>query len=319
MPDLNLEFYKKLYLIRRAEVGIQKYYFEDEMKTPMHMSMGEEALVVGVCQALKDEDQVLGTYRSHALYLAKTGETDEFFAEMYGKATGKIRGRAGSMHLSAPEKGFIGASAIVGGTIPIAVGAAFANKRKKNGKIVATFFGDGAIDEGCFWESLNIACLMNLPVLFICEDNGFAVHTSATERHGYKSITDIVSKFNCNVFQSETTDVEAIYKLTSDAIKSVEQNQMPAFLHLKYYRYLEHVGVSEDFDAGYRSKEEFEKWQEKDPVDLQRIKLLEKGFKEEEIKKLEKEIDDKIENSIKLAKEAPFIDSKDTYKDVFAI
>lgn len=317
MSKLNLDLYKKLYLIRRAEKAICEHYPEDEMKTPMHMSMGEEAIVVGVCQALKAEDQVFGTYRSHALYLAKAGETDKFFAEMYGKVTGGAKGKAGSMHLSFLAAGFMGASAIVAGNIPVAVGAAFANKFKKNNKIVAVFFGDGAIDEGNFWESLNVACLMKLPILFICEDNGFAVYTPIHKRHGYKSITEIVSKYNCNVFREETTDAEVIYELSRKAINLAESTQTPSFLHLKYYRYLDHIGVNEDFDAGYRSKKEFEKWYKKDPIDLQRKKLLKIGIKEEELKKLEKEIDNQLENSIALAKKAPLADVVEIYKNVF--
>ncbi len=317
MSKLNLELYKKLYLIRKAEAEIRKHYPEDEMKTPMHMSMGGEAISVGVCQALKKKDQVFGTYRSHALYLAKASETDKFFAEMYGKTTGGAKGKAGSMHLSAPEDGMMGAFAIVGSIIPVAVGAAFANKKKKNGKIVAVFFGDGAIDEGNFWESLNVACLMKLPVLFVCEDNGFAVHTPGFIRHGYKSITDIVSKFHCKVFQKSTTDAEVIYKLSRKAIGALKKSQMPCFLHLKYYRYLEHVGINEDFDAGYRSKKEFEKWYKKDPVAIQRKKLLKSGIKEKKIIKLEKEIDGQIKTSIILAEKAPLAKVSEVYKDVF--
>jgi len=315
--ELNLKLYKSLYLIRRAEIEIREYYFEDEMKTPMHMSMGEEAIVTGVCQALNDKDQVLGTYRSHALYLAKVSETDKFFAEMYGKKTGMAKGKAGSMHLSAPEMGFMSSSAIVASIIPAAVGVAFANKIKKNNKITAVFFGDGAIDEGDFWESLNAACLWGIPILFVCEDNGFAVHTSADKRHGYKSITDITSKFNCNVFEEKSTDVEVIYKLTKKAIRLMKKNKKPCFLHLKYYRYLEHVGVNEDFNAGYRSKKEFEKWYKKDPVILERKKLLKLGVREKAIKRIEDRIDSKIKRSIKLAKIAPFSKASELYQDVF--
>jgi pyruvate dehydrogenase E1 component alpha subunit len=209
--------------------------------------------------------------------LAKTGETDKFFAEMYGKKTGGAKGKAGSMHLSLPELGAVSMSAIVAGAIPMAVGAAFANKKKRNNKIVAVFFGDGAIDEGNFWESLNIACLMNLPIIFVCEDNGFAMHTPGRQRHGYKSIADIISKFNCNVLKTKTTDVEIIYNLTKKAVKLMKKTRMPCFLYTEYYRYLEHVGISEDFDAGYRFKEEFQIWRRKDPVDLQREKLLKSG------------------------------------------
>jgi len=317
MPKLNFDLYKKLYLIRSAEKSIQKYYFENEMRTPMHMSMGEEAIVAGICLALGKDSQVFGTYRSHGLYLAKTGETDKFFAEMYGKETGGAKGKAGSMHLSLPEMGMMGTSAIVAGVISVAVGASFANKRKKNNKTTAVFFGDGAIDEGSFWESLNIACLMQLPVLFVCEDNGFAVHTPNTLRHGYKSIADIVSKFDCNVLKTETTDAETIYNLAKKAIGLIKKNKRPCFLYAKYYRYLEHVGVNEDFSAGYRSKKEFEKWQKKDPIDLQRKKLLNLGVTEEKVKELEKVIDGQIENSIKSAKQAPFAEVAEAYKDVF--
>lgn len=315
--ELSIDLYKKLYLIRKAETEIQKYYFEDEMKTPMHMSMGEEAIVTGVCQALRDRDQVLGTYRSHALYLAKTGETDKFFAEMYGKSTGVAKGKAGSMHLSAPEMGFTGASAIVASIIPVAVGVAFANKIMKNDKITAVFFGDGAIDEGDFWESLNAACLWKIPILFICEDNAFAIHSPISERHGYRSITEIVSKFNCNVLKGESTDAEIICKLTEKAIKLMKKNKKPCFLHFRYYRYLEHVGVNEDFDADYRSRKEFKKWYKKDPILLQRKKLLKLGVKETMVKKIENRINNKIKKSIEVAKVAPFSKINEIYQDIF--
>lgn len=317
MSKINLELYKKLYLIRRAEKGIREYYSENEMKTPMHMSMGEEAIVVGVCEALGEKNQVFGTYRSHGLYLAKTGETDKFFAEMYGKETGGARGKAGSMHLSLPEIGMMGTSAIVSGIIPVGCGSAFANKIKKNNKTVAIFFGDGAIDEGSFWESLNVACSMKLPVLFVCQDNGLAVHTEGSVRHGYKSIADIISKFDCNVLKTDTTDAEIIYNLAQKSMKLIKKNKKPCFIHAKYYRYLEHVGVNEDFNAGYRSKKEFEKWFKKDPVGLQRKKLLKFGAKAGIIKKIEEVIDEQVENSIKLAKKAPFAEASEAYEDIF--
>ncbi|MHB9127870.1 MAG: thiamine pyrophosphate-dependent enzyme [Candidatus Humimicrobiaceae bacterium] len=162
-PNINIALYKTMYMIRRTEEVIQYHYLEDEMKTPMHMSMGEEAIATGVCHALKPEDQILGSYRNHGIYIAKTQETDKFFAEMYGKVTGTSKGKAGSMHLLAPGSGLVCTSAIVGSSIPVAIGFAFANKYSKNNKIAAVFFGDGAIDEGVFWESLNFACLKKLP------------------------------------------------------------------------------------------------------------------------------------------------------------
>ncbi len=310
--------YKKLYRIRCAEEAIIAHYMEDEMKTPMHMSMGGEAIAVGVCDAIGSRGAVYCTYRSHAVYLAMAGETDAFFAELYGKATGVAGGKAGSMHLSAPEHGFMGASAIVGTTIPLAVGSAFAGRMIGNKKIAAVFFGDGAIDEGVFWESLNLACVMRLPVIFICEDNSLAVHSFDHARHGYRSIAKIVAGFDCRVMTSQSTDVERIHEITQQAIAHATKKQMPVFLHLKYYRYLEHVGVNEDFDAGYRSRKEFEVWKRKDPVALQRKKLLALGMSERAVKKLEHTILTHIEHSIVKAQKAPFPKPSDLMKHIFA-
>lgn len=314
--ELNLELYKKLYLIRSSEMAIIKYYSENDMKTPMHMSYGSEAISVGVCHALGDRGQIFATYRSHAAFLAKTQDIDYFFAEIYAKDTSPIKGKGGSMHLCHPQCDFMGTSAIVSSNIPVAVGAAFANKIKGRDKIACVFFGDGAIDEGVFWESLNVACLKKLPIIFICEDNGLAVHTSTKIRRGYDSITDIVSKFNCFVLESDSTDVVKIHDLALQA-KEYVAGQSPVFMNLKYYRYLEHVGINEDFDAGYRSKKEFEEWYNKDPVKIQRLKLLGLGFEDNIIENIEKDIEEKIYQSVSRAKNALLSDCKEAYKDVF--
>jgi len=314
VSKLSFGLYKKLYTIRRAEELIVEHYPEDEMKTPMHMSMGQEAIPVGVCQALTPEDQIFASYRSHAAFLAKTEDTDGFFGELYGKQTGTARGKAGSMHLAAPDQGHLCSSAIVASCIPLAVGAAFANKQRRNGKVCCVFFGDGALDEGVLWESLNVACVMKLPVLFVCEDNHFAVHTPTRMRQGYKSITDIIGRFDCNVFQEDTTDVEAIYRLALSALESIGK---PAFLHLKCYRYLEHVGILEDFNAGYRSKLEFDAWYKRDCLAVQRKRLLADGYSEEDIISAEKLIDEQIANSIRQARAASFPKPEELYRGVF--
>jgi TPP-dependent pyruvate/acetoin dehydrogenase alpha subunit len=313
---LNLELYKKMFLIRRSEEKIIEFYPEDEMKTPMHMSMGGEAISAGVCQALRSEDQVFGTYRSHGIFLAKTGDTNDFFAEMYGKDTALLKGKGGSMHMCAPDHGFMGTSGIVATAIPVAVGAAFANKTTGNNRVVAVFFGDGATDEGVFWESLNVACLMKLPIVFVCEDNGFAVHTPGSDRRGYRSLPDIVSKFHCHVLTSKSTDAEEIYELFLKGLGLMRETESPLFFHCKYYRYLEHVGVNEDFSAGYRSKEEFLKWHKRDPVRCQRSKLKKAGYSEKELKEIEKSIDEKIMKSLLRAKEASYCDISELTKEV---
>jgi TPP-dependent pyruvate/acetoin dehydrogenase alpha subunit len=314
---LHTELYKKAYLIRRAEQGIIDHYASDAMKTPMHMSMGEEAITSGVCQALKKTDYVLGTYRSHALYLAKTGDPKKFFAEMYGKVTGIADGKAGSMHLSAPEAGYLLGSAIVAASIPVSLGVAYANVARKTGSMTAVFFGDGAIEEGVFWESLNFASLKGLPILFICEDNGLAVHSDLRSRHGYSSIKNIVSRFNCLVFESASTDAEVIYKITMAAIHKVKTLRRPAFLHLKYYRYLGHIGTQEDFNVGYRSRNEFYAWRKVDPVALLRKKLTADGLGEKRITAMERKIETGVERAIREAERAPFPKKNKLYENVF--
>lgn len=314
---LNYQLYKKLYQVRKSEEFIVKLFGENEMKCPMHMSLGQEFIPVGVLHALTKEDMVFATYRSHAVYIAKTGETETFFAELYGKKTGTGEGKAGSMHLSAIEHGFMASSAIVASAIPIALGAAFANKSRKQGNVVAVFFGDGACDEGAFWESLNIACVMKLPVLFVCEDNGYAVNTPKYIRQGYQSITSTVSTFECTVFESATTDVEDIYYLAQNAIESIKRLGKPAFIRAECYRYLAHVGIHEDFDEGYRSESEFRQWHEKDCLAIQRQKLLANGLKENVVRDAERFIFESIEQSIFKAKETPFCDDSRCLAGVF--
>lgn len=315
---MNRGMYEAMYQIRSAELAIMQEYPSDAMKTPMHMSMGEEAIVVGVSQALGRDAHVLGTYRSHALYLARARETDKFFAELFGKSTGLVQGRGGSMHLVATHDGLLGTSAIVGSTISVATGVAYAHKLQKDKTITAVFFGDGAVDEGTFWESLNVACLMKLPIMFVCEDNGFAVHVPKAERHGYDSLSKNVASFRCDVYDENSTDVEKLYKTTQQALTVMKRTGRPAFLHFNYYRYLEHVGVNEDFDAGYRSKDEYQRWRKKDPIETQRIKLLKLGMSEQSIKRLERAVDDKVAASVTEAKKAPFADPKKVFDHLFA-
>jgi TPP-dependent pyruvate/acetoin dehydrogenase alpha subunit len=314
---LTLELYRKLYTVRRAEEVLIQHYPDDEMKTPMHMSMGQEAVAVGVCQALDLNDQIWSSYRTHAAFLAKTGDSDMFFGELYGKVTGTASGKAGSMHLADPEKGFVAASAIVGSAIPPAVGMAFANKTKRNGMVSSVFFGDGAMDEGAFWESLNVACVMHLPVLMICEDNGLAVHTPTQMRRAYASVSETVESFGLPVFYDDSNDVEQIYSVAKEAVAFIRTQGAPAFLHIKCYRYLEHVGIAQDFDAGYRPISEYNDWLAKDSLGIQRARLRAGGMSEHDVAHAESIIDDQIQRSVQRAMQAPFAALDELHKGVF--
>jgi pyruvate dehydrogenase E1 component alpha subunit len=320
MAKRERRLYEQLYLIRRAEELIVEHYAEDEMKTPVHLSIGQEAIPVGVCEALGPRDRILGTYRSHALYLARTGETDAFFAEMYGRKTGVAGGKAGSMHLSSPAHGLLATSAVVASTIPLALGVAFSALYRGDPARVAVFFGDGATDEGVFWESINYASLRRLPILFVCEDNGLAIHSRHRVRHGYESIGRIVDQFDCAVYASRSTDAAEIGDLAREALRENADSGRPAFLHLECYRYVEHVGPrnDRDFQLGYRREEEFEDWKARDPVALMRGKLIRAEVPGHEIRALEAAIDARLRASIAKARAAEFPAPADLHEDVYA-
>lgn len=316
----SLDFYRTLYLIRGAEARIVEHYGEDEMRTPMHMSMGQEVASVAVAHALGSTGQVYGFYRSHALFLAMTQDPGRFFGELYGRVNGTAYGKAGSMHLASPEDGLLCTSAIVGSTIPAAVGTAFANKRLNNGRVCAVLFGDGALETGDFWESLNAACALRVPLLFVCEDNGYAVHTPLAVRHGFDRIVDVVRQFHCTVFEEKSTDVEVVYARVLEAIAALDQGGAscgPSFLWVKTYRYLDHIGVTDDFDVGYRTREEFEAWRALDPMDLQRQRLLDQGLSEMDLSAEERHVDARLDAALRAAQSAPLPSAEELHVGVF--
>lgn len=315
--EASLSLYRTLYLTRRCEEVIVRIYPDDEMKTPMHMSMGQEAVSVGVCKALNGNGDVIASYRSHATYLAQTENHAAFFGELHGRVNGTANGKGGSMHLSDIPSGMLGSTGIVAAGIPLAIGAAYANQQSDPGRVVAVFFGDGATDEAAFWESLNIACVMELPVLFVCEDNDLAVHTRKAQRQGFKSLPDVVRQYDCLVFEDDTNDVESIYTLTREAIDQVTQKGMPAFLNIHTYRYLEPCGTTMDSEAPYRSSEEDAYWKSKDCISSQRQRLRDHGFDEREIIELEASIDASVEASVAAAKASPHPDPETLYYGVF--
>jgi len=313
--ETKLKLYEKMFLIRAVEEKIIEHYPDDDMKTPMHMSMGSEFISTGVLHALGKRAQVFSSYRSHAPYLARTGDTDKFFAEMYGRIGGTSDGKGGSMHLADPDKGFMYSSGIVASCIPVAVGAAYANKVKGNGKIAVVFFGDGATNEGNFWESLNLACLLQVPVLFVCEDNGLAVHTKREDRNGYISLTRILRGFECEAFKNFTGDVMYVYRQTLASIKYLNENR-PVLMQVGYCRYLEHVGINGDWHQEYRNPDEYQKWVEKDAVHKLRVELIRRGM-EEQIKRLEYKIELRVDTSVVKAMQAKSAPPHIAYSGVY--
>lgn len=271
-------------LIRLVEERIIELYPSDKIQSPVHLSIGQEAVAVGVCDALRPDDIVFATYRSHAFYIAKGGKLDRMFAELYGRIGGGAKGKAGSMHLSAPEVGLMGSSAVVASTIPHGVGAALAFKRQKSSRIAVTVFGDGATEEGVYHESLNFASLMQTPVLFLCEDNGLAVHSFRKVRQSY-NLQKFAEIYGIRTRRlEEGWDLLKVREATLEAAEEVRKGQ-PFVLEIATSRYKEHVGVGEDFHFQYRTRDAVDAWMKHDPL------VSETGLVREMTPELMREID----------------------------
>jgi TPP-dependent pyruvate/acetoin dehydrogenase alpha subunit len=290
------DFYRQLYLIRRVEERISEIYPSDKIKSPVHLSIGQEAVAVGVCQALSPDDFVSGTYRGHATYLARGGDLRGMFAELYGKGSGVARGKGGSMHLVDIAQGVLGTSAVVGTTVPIAVGYALAQKARGTGRVVAAFFGDGATEEGAFYESLNFAALHRLPVLFVCENNFLAIHEPITKRQATDRLVERVATFGMPAVRVTSGDVFEIYDRTMALLDHVRDGKGPAFIECHTYRWREHVGPGEDYEAGYRDRAELQAWQAKDPV-----AVVGSALPAEQRQKIEAEVEQSIEDAVNFA------------------
>ena len=306
-------FYRALYRIRRVEEEIAAIYPTDKIKSPVHLSIGQEAVSVGICEALGRDDVVFGTYRSHALYLAKGGDLPKMIAELYGKLDGCAKGKGGSMHLIDVAARVMGASAVVGTTIPQAVGFAYALKLQRKDSVVVSVFGDGAVDEGVFHESLNFAALKSLPIIFVCENNLYAIHTHQLRRQKVNNICERARIHGMPAEQIPDNDVVRIYERVNGAVGRIRSGQPgPFFFECLTYRLKEHVGPNDDFQLGYRSREEAEPWIEADP-----IKQLGDRLEPQRRREIETSVEAEIGDAFAFAERSPFPQAAELYTDVF--
>jgi TPP-dependent pyruvate/acetoin dehydrogenase alpha subunit len=303
--------YKALYRIRVLEEELARIYPTDKIKSPIHLSIGQEAVSVGVCEALEPADVVFGTYRSHALYLAKGGDMKEMVAELFGKATGCAGGKGGSMHLISTEAGMMGASAVVGTTIANAVGYAYALQHQDRDNLVVSFFGDGASEEGVFAESLNFAALKRLPVLFVCENNGYAIHTSQERRQGRPDICARARAYGIPAERIEHNDVLYLFERTRSIAAKVRSGAGPYFLEVMTYRWREHVGPNNDFRLGYRTEDEAIPW-----IETDQVTRLEAMLAPERRQQIQEEVEAEVEAALLFAEESPEPESAELYTDV---
>jgi TPP-dependent pyruvate/acetoin dehydrogenase alpha subunit len=311
-PNLA-RIYRKLQLIRRAEEEIARIYPSDKIKSPVHLSIGQEAVAVGICDPLRPDDVVSGTYRSHAAYIAKGGDLPAMFAELFGKDTGCARGKGGSMHIVGIDQYILGTSAVVGTTIAIAVGYALALQREGKHRVVAAFFGDGGTEEGVFYESLNFAALHKLPVLFVCENNGYAIHTHVSKRWATTRLCERVGTYGIPTHQICDANVLTLWERAVEAYASIRQGSGPVFIECQTYRWKEHVGPGEDYDAGYRTHDELRPWVENDQVRIigERLELAVKS-------EIDSAIEREIAAAIQFAETSPFPDPEELYTNVYA-
>ena len=261
------KLFESMLRIRLVEESIADKYSEQKMRCPTHLSIGQEAIAVGVCANLTSQDQVLSTHRAHAHYLAKGGCLNSMMAEIYGKASGCSKGMGGSMHLIDTSVGFMGSTAIVGNTIPVAVGLALEKKLTRKKSIACVFFGDGATEEGAFYESVNFAIIHSLPILFICENNLYSVYSGLEVRQPVdRKIYKMVSALGISAQHGNGNDVEEVARKVKHAKTMILKSGGPQFLEFDTYRWREHCGPNFVNNIGYREESEFLKWKKKDPL-----------------------------------------------------
>lgn len=267
VPASRIEsLYRAMLRIRRVEEAIAERYAAQEMRCPVHLSIGQEAVAAGVCAALARQDGVFSNHRAHAHYLAKGGALTAMLAEIYGRAEGCCKGIGGSMHMIDLAAGFLGAVPIVGATVPLAVGAAWAARLRGEDKVIAVFFGDGTFEEGAVYESINFAALHSLPVLFVCENNLYACYTRLSTRQPDRSIHAVAAACGCKAMTVDGNDALAVFDAANSAVADLRAGSHPVFLECPTYRWLEHCGPNSDDDLNYRPQAEVEKWKASCPV-----------------------------------------------------
>lgn len=314
-PNLAYSLHYSMLRIRRIEEALANRYAEQEMRCPMHLCIGQEAIAVGVGAALLVGDKMYSNHRAHGHYLAKGGNLNAMIAELYGRSNGCCGGRGGSMHMIDLDVGFMGATPIVGGTVPVAVGSAWASKLLKNTEVTVIFLGDGCFEEGVVHESLNFAALHHLPILFVCENNDFSVYTRRNERQPDRSIYQIAAAHGIKSAHGDGNDIELVFDLTNKALEDLRAGRGPWFMEFTAYRWREHCGPDFDDHLQYRTSEEIEAGKSDCPIKrFEKIALAAGLFSKAEIEKMERDLKAEIDQSFTFA----LADRKPTLEDARA-
>ena len=311
-----ISIYGQLLRIRKIEEAIAEKYSEWKMRCPVHLSIGQEAIPVGISMYLSKEDHVYSNHRSHGHYFAKGGNLKKMIAELYGKETGCCGGRGGSMHLIDLDIGFMGSTPIVGGTVPLAVGDAWSATLKGEKRVSVIYFGDGCFEEGVLHESMNFATLHKLPVIFVCENNGYSVYTQLKERQASRKIIDIAKAHGLQTHTAEGNDVLDIMEVAYNSIARARDGDGPQFFEFQTYRWLEHCGPDDDDHLNYRPPGELSTWRDKCPIEKLKQHIVKNNTDyEKQFQLIEEDINAEINEAFEFAENSsiPLIDQLDRY------
>ncbi|MDC0456266.1 thiamine pyrophosphate-dependent dehydrogenase E1 component subunit alpha [Candidatus Pelagibacter sp.] len=305
---------------RIVEESIASKYHENKMRCPVHLAIGQEAISAAFYEVVKKNDKTMSSHRAHLHFLAKGGSLNSMIAEIYGKKSGCSSGKGGSMHLIDLKVNFMGSTAIVGNTIPISAGLALASKIKKENSVTYIFFGDGAIEEGVFYETINFAIVKELPIIFVCENNFYSVYTSLLSRQPKnRKIFKMVEAMGIKSYKTDGNDVNKCYQIFANSKKYLEQKKKPVFLEFETYRHLEHCGPNNDDVLKYRNKKQIEYWKKKDPLLNYENQLIKKKYLNKKIiLKIKKEIILKVNNAFNIAERDKFPKQANAYKGLYA-
>ena len=315
-PDRLVRQLREMILIREFESRVQTLFENNELPGFVHLYLGQEAVAVGACSAIEENDYITSTHRGHGHSIAKGLDPDRMMAELFGKETGYCNGKSGSMHIADIDKGMLGANGIVGAGQPLAVGAGLSIRRAGLNEVCLSFFGDGAMAEGQVHEAMNLAGVMDLPVIFVCENNQYGEMTPVEEQHhvgGFESRGEV---YDMPAVAVDGMSVNEVYESTKDAVERARTGDGPTLLICDTYRYRGHY---EGDQMDYRSDEELEEWRERDPIDTLATSLMDSGYLDEaELEEIYEDRKQRIDEAVQFARDSSYPDSETAFEDVYS-
>ena len=310
-----MDMYQRMLLIREFEETVANVFSQGQIPGFVHLYVGEEAVAVGVCSNLGDQDYIASTHRGHGHGIARGASVDKMMAEIFGKIDGYCKGKGGSMHIADVELGFLGANGIVGAGLPLAAGAAFANKYLQNNGVAICFFGDGASNRATFHEALNLASIWKLPVVFVCENNMYGISMSQERHQNITDVADRAAAYGIPGLTVDGNDLMAVYEAAAEAVKRARAGDGPTLIECKTYR---HRGHFEGDACVYRSEDELNQWKKKCPIERFAARLLEMGLaSQDELNIVKEQVKEQIKGALEFARQSPLPDLAELTRDVY--